>query len=275
MSTGATAADYAAQAAVTVQGRGETVVLMLHGLGGDREQPWGLLDPQVAPGLTVIAPDQRAHGETRVTGVAEDFRLDALADDAAALLASRGLHGQPLVVVGISMGAAVALRLLQREDHDLRGALLVRPAFTTEPWPGHLQVFGQIAALLRAHGPAAGLEAFVASPEHQRVAAVSAAGARSLQEQFTKPQAVERVVRLENVPANPSITWQGTWLPPCPVTVVGAEDDPVHPWPTAQLWQERIATADLVGLPSRDRHPDDYSQALLDVTRSRLARWAT
>ena len=216
MSAGATAADYAAQAAVTVRGRGETVVLMLHGLGGDRDQPLGLLGRDVDPRLTVVAPDQRAHGETPVVGAAEDFTTDSLADDAAALLSAQGLQGRPLVVVGISMGAAVALRLLQRGGHDLRGGLLVRPAFATAPWPDHLLVFAQIAELLRARGVAAGQRAFVESPEHGRVAAVSAAGAQSLREQFTKPQALERVVRLEAVPANPAITWQAPGCHPAP-----------------------------------------------------------
>ena len=273
MSTGATSHDYAASAAVTVRGRGETVVLMLHGLGGDRDQPLGLLGRHVDPRLTIVAPDQRAHGETPTIGVAEDFRLDGLADDAVALLSSRGLQGRPLIVVGISMGAAVALRLLQRDDHDLRGALLIRPAFQTEPWPEHLLVFNQIAELLRAHGAAAGQDAFTSTPEYLRVAAVSATGAQSLKEQFTKPHAVDRVVRLETVPANPSITWQGAWHPPCPVTVVGAEDDPVHPWPTAQLWQERIASSDLTALPSRDRAAEAYSRTLLEVTAARLEGW--
>lgn len=274
MTPGATAADYAARAAVTVRGRGGTVVLVLHGLGGDRDQPLGLLGPDLDPRLTVVAPDQRAHGETPVIGTAADFTTDSLADDAAALLASRGLQSRPLVVVGISMGAAVALRLLQRGEHDLRGGLLVRPAFATAPWPDHLQVFAQIADLLRTRGVEAGQQAFEESPQHRRVAEVSAAGAQSLREQFSKPQALERVVRLETVPANPAITWSGVWQPPCPVTVVGAADDPVHPWSTARLWHDRIATSDLAALPSRDRAPEEYSATLVELTGDRLQRWA-
>lgn len=273
MSAPTTSEQFAAEAAVSTRGDGATVVLLLHGLGGDRHQPWGLLGEQTDPRLTLIAPDQRAHGETPVVGAAVDFRLDRLADDAATLLSSRGLDGRPIVVVGISMGAAVALRLLQRGTHDLRGGLLIRPAFEEVPWPEHLLVFQEIAALLRAEG-AAGRETFLESDSYRHVAAVSVGAAQSLLEQFTKPGSVERVVRLENVPANPSITWQAAWTPPCPVTVVGAEDDPVHPLRVAQLWHERIATANLVRIPSRDRHPDEYAQALFDLTHTHLDAWA-
>lgn len=269
MSTGIAAAN----PAVTVRGDGDVVVLMLHGLGGDKNQPLGLLDEATNPAFTIVAPDQRAHGEATVIGTPDDFTLDALANDATTLLTTLGLAERPVVLVGISMGAAVALRVAQRGTLDVRGALLIRPAFERKPWPAHLQVFRRIAALLRSDG-ASGLASFVDSLEYQTIADVSPACAKSLREQFTKPLAPERVVRLETVPGCASITWNNEWTPPCPVTVVGAQDDPVHPWTTAQLWQQSIATADLVDVGSRDRAPEQYQRALADVTRDRLARWA-
>ncbi len=246
---------------------------MLHGLGGDRNQPLGLLDGDPDPRVSVLAPDQRAHGETTVIGEPCDFQLDRLADDATALLRQRGLESRPIIVVGISMGAAVALRVLQRHQHDLRGAMLIRPAFETEPWPAHLRVFRDIAVLLRSHGPS-GVDEFVQTAAYRAVAEVSDAAATRLREQFTKPGAVERVVRLENVPANPSIVWNGAWTPPCAVTVVGAAEDPVHPMATAELWQERIAGADLLRVPSRDRFPEDYRDDSRNAVREFLSAHA-
>ncbi|GAB3601677.1 alpha/beta fold hydrolase [Microbacterium tumbae] len=274
MSAGATASDYAADATVTRVGNGETVLLMLHGLGGDRNQPLGLLTG-TPENVTVIAPDQRAHGESNVIGEAEDFSLDGLADDATALLEARGLADRPLIVAGISMGAAVALRLLERADHDLRGSLLIRPAFESEPWPAHLQIFREVAALLRSEG-AEGLRAMERSPLYRQIADVSPQGASSIREQFTKLRAVERVVRLENVPANASLPLGGgSWTPPCPVTVVGAAADPVHPLRTAHLWHEYITDSALAELPSRDRQPTDYQNGSVDVTQRSLSAWAS
>ncbi len=175
--------------------------------------------------------------------------------------------------MGISMGAAVALRLLLRGAHDLRGGLLIRPAFETAPWPEHLRVFQDVARGLRASGPD-GLGDFLDSPRYRRVAEVSEACATSLREQFTKPRARERVVRLENVPANPSVTWDGAWTLPCPVTVVGAVHDPIHPWETARLWHERLADSELVQAPSRDREPDEWQRVMSGTTRRLLERWA-
>lgn len=274
MSIRSAAAQYADGASVTVEENGETVALLLHGLGGDRHQPLALLRERPVPAMTIVAPDQRAHGNTDEIGTAADFEIDHLADDAEALLTSLGLDRRPLIVVGISMGAAVALKLLQRDEHDLRGGLLIRPAFNTEAWPEHLRVFAEIAKLLRASGED-GLTEFVSSPQYRRVEEVSPACARSLREQFTKSRSAERVVRLENVPANASITWSGTWEPPCPITVVGADSDPVHPWETALLWHEKIAGSDLVRIPSRDMFPDAYERSLTDVAANRLPYWAS
>ena len=194
--------EYARDAAETTIGDGETVALLLHGLGGDRHQPLGLVGAEPVDGLTIVAPDQRGHGETDVIGAPDDFRVERLADDASALLAHRGLAERPLIVMGISMGAAVALRLLQRDEHDLRGGVLIRPAFETEPWPDHLRVFQDVAGALRTSGPG-GFEGFLASPRYREVAARSEACAKSLREQFTKPRALERVVRLEERPGEP------------------------------------------------------------------------
>lgn len=266
-------AEYAANAAVDVTGDGGTVALLLHGLGGDRNQPRGAIGPEPLDGLTVVMPDQRGHGDTTTTGEPADFTTDQLADDAMALLGSLGLAGRPLIVGGISLGAAVALRILQRNGGDLRGGLLIRPAFGADPWPEHLRVFRDVARLLRAHGPA-GLDEFVRTPAYLDVERVSASGAASLREQFTKPCAPERVVRLENVPANTSIDGEGAWAPPCEIAVVGAEADPVHPFEIATLWHERIAGSELIRLPSRDERPDDYASRLREAMRDRLSRWA-
>ncbi|MET3511512.1 MULTISPECIES: alpha/beta fold hydrolase [Plantibacter] len=272
MSAADPSSAYAETAAATIIGSGETVVLMLHGLGGDRNQPMGLLSEPLVEGITVIAPDQRAHGETVVIGEPEDFTVDRLADDAVTLLRRRGLIARPLIVVGISMGAAVALRLLQRGGLRIRGGLLVRPAFAETPWPEHLRVFREVAALLRSE-EAAGVDAFAASEAYRSIVEVSPAGAESLLAQFTKPGAVERVVRLEQVPANPSITWDGRWTAPYPIVVVGAEADPVHPLWVAELWHERLSTSELVVTPSRDREPAAYDEQMRDVTRRCLEAW--
>ncbi|MEW2399618.1 alpha/beta hydrolase [Streptomyces sp. NPDC046862] len=104
-------------------GAGPPLVL-LHG-GFTDHRMWDDVVPLLAVGHRVIAPDARGHG---VSGNASrPFRF---ADDLAALL--RHLDVGPAVLVGMSMGAAVAVDTAL-EHPGLVRALAVSGAGTSEP----------------------------------------------------------------------------------------------------------------------------------------------
>ena len=96
-----------------------------------------------------------------------------------------------------------------------------------------------------------------------------------LLDQFTKPKAVERAIRLDTVPGNVSIDWDGRLTVECPITVVAAARDPGHPEYVAELWRDRIAGTDLVRVPSRDDDPAGYSQALEETVIASVRAWAS
>ncbi len=269
------AQEYAAHAYAVVHRRGsDHLAVLLHGLGGDSNQPLGLTDDQLAgTHIDVLAPDARAHGRTMLIGSADRFSTEAMADDVLALIDQLGFGDHRLIPIGISMGAAVALRLAETVPDRVAGALLIRPAFGPEPWPVHAASFAVIADLLRRFGPD-GASRYRQSGEHRAVAEVSASGATSLVEQFTKPYAVERVVRLETVPGNTAVGWEGARDLGMPVTVIGAPQDPVHPVAMAELWQQRIAGATLEVVPARDADPDGYAAALESIVRERVVAWS-
>ena len=175
----------------------EPAVLLLHGLAGDSGQPWALLPD--GTGFPRIAPDLRAHGQTSHIGPAFAFTFDGLADDVAAVLGMLGVR-QPVLAVGISMGADVAVNLALRWPDRIAALALIRPSWLDQPMPAHLAAFPQIAALLRAAGPEGGLARFERTPAYEAVLARSAAGAASLRSQFAAPDAVARAVRLDRMP---------------------------------------------------------------------------
>jgi pimeloyl-ACP methyl ester carboxylesterase len=74
----------------------------------------------VAAGYRVLAPDHRGHG--RGMRAVERFRLSDCAADAAGLL--RELDAAPAIVVGYSMGGAVA-QLLARDHGELVSGLVL------------------------------------------------------------------------------------------------------------------------------------------------------
>lgn len=228
-------------------------VLLLHGLGGDRSQPLGLLRPALPAGTEVIAPDVRAHGASELVGSGNDFSLESLADEVTEEVVRAGAAHKPLTVLGISMGAAIALRLVSRKVLPIDRAVFVRPAFTAEALPDNLTVFPVIAQLLHDHGAKRAERVFRASGLFQRAADVSPASAEALCLQFRSPRARERAARLAEIPRNAAYRDSGELGEVIARTlVIAAERDPVHPVAVAEQWARALPEADLERVPARD-----------------------
>lgn len=250
---------------------GEWLVLLLHGLGGDRRQALDLVGAPVDLQAALLAPDLRAHGDTSIVGDAEDFTLDALVADIVALVERLGQGRKPVYVAGVSMGAALALRLAMSRPIDVRGMALVRPAFADTPYPENLAVLPAIAELLRSVDPAVARDRLLASPEYRAIEAVTASGAMSAAQQLDKPQARERAVRLAEVPG--SIAWRDDdelRRLDTPALVVGVGRDVVHPLALARRTAELLPGARYVEVTARDVDPLAYNREIRAAVRSHI-----
>ncbi len=118
---------------------GKTPVLVLHGafMSADSMKP--LTD--VLTGRPLIVVDQRGHGRTG--DLPGPISYEALADDAAAVLADAGV-GQA-DVVGYSMGAGAALQLALRHPERVKHLVLASVSFNEAGnLPGFAQQMAQI-----------------------------------------------------------------------------------------------------------------------------------
>ena len=108
---------------VVVKGQGDAV-LLVHGLGGQlRHFTYEIVD-LLAAKYRVVAVDRPGSGYSeRASGAAAN--LSAQADALAALIDVLELH-RP-VVVGHSLGGAVALALAQRHPERVAGLALIAP----------------------------------------------------------------------------------------------------------------------------------------------------
>jgi pimeloyl-ACP methyl ester carboxylesterase len=228
-------------------------VVLLHGLGGESSQPLSLFAPVIPPTVIVVAPDVRAHGSSTVVGSASDFSLSRLADEVALSLIGAGHTDRPVTLIGISMGAAIALRLALDPRLDVEQAVFVRPAFTDRGLPPNLRPFPVIAQLLADHGAVDGERRFRRGALFARAAAESPVGAEALLQQFRHPLAVERARRLVEIPRNRA--WNNA-AELASVTartaVVAAVGDPVHPVAIARQWAELLPGPVYDEVPSRD-----------------------
>ena len=241
--------------------------VLLHGLGGDRRQPMSLLQPALPADAIVFAPDVRAHGTSTLIGDASHFSLDALADEVAA-----SLPPGPLTILGISMGAALALRLTLRDDLDIERVVFVRPAFTDRPLPANLASFPVMGALLRDHGARRAEKLFRATDYFAELEAASPLGAEGALEQFRKPEVVARAIRLIEIPRHAAFTAAEIASVDIPATVIAAERDPVHPVSVAELWHAGLPHSVFERVPARDDGVRDYVAATRAAVSSALAR---
>ena len=97
-------------------------VVFLHGLSSSRETYAGIVDEIADDGWHVVNADLRGHGET---GRADDYAVTAYAADVAELIGAVG--GEPVVLVGHSLGGLTAHAAAIRHPDLVRAALLEDP----------------------------------------------------------------------------------------------------------------------------------------------------
>ncbi len=228
------------------------MVVAIHGLGGDRRQVLDLLEPVLPE--DAIAPDVRAHGDSPLLGGPADFQMDALAREL-------DLPAGPITLVGISMGAALCLRIALDRPADVERLVLIRPAFTDRPLPANLQVYPVIGQLLAGYGAEEAEWRFRRSSQYQAIQLMSKPAAAGLIRQIRAPRAAERAIRLIEIPRNRAYVSAAELAGlRMPATVVAAPRDPVHPLDVARAWARDLPNARLVRVPARaegrQRHED-------------------
>jgi pimeloyl-ACP methyl ester carboxylesterase len=247
-------------------------VVLVHGLGSDRRQPLDLLGPVIAssdpPGEPVIGLDVHAHGDQPASRASAVYRLDALANDLVARVraaAPPGALDRPVTLAGISMGAAIILRIALQELLPVERALFIRPAFTSVSLPPNLRAFPVIGELLRAHPPRVAERRFRETDAYRHISLESPAGARGLISQFRSTGAGPRAVRLVEIPRNRA--YRDLAEPEALAVsslVIGAERDPVHPFTVAEEWAGAFG-APLERIPPRDDGQAAQTAALRQI----------
>jgi pimeloyl-ACP methyl ester carboxylesterase len=226
-------------------------VLLLHGLGGDSRQTLSLIEPSLPTGSRVIAPDLRAHGDSPLIGEPHDFSFEAITAELLDTARSAGLDDEPLTVIGVSLGAALSLRLVQTGLLPVERLVLLRPAFTDEPLPPNLTAFPVIGELLHQHPVDHAEQLFRGTGIYRSIREASPLGASGVMEQFRSPDARARAVRLVELPRNRAFRPDDQPVA-IPTTIIAAPRDPLHPLSVASLWHQRLPTSTLTEVPARD-----------------------
>lgn len=238
------------------------IVVALHGLTGTRAQPLGYLSGFDSPEFGVLAPDLRGHGDTTFIGDPNDFTPTQVAADVVGLVRHLDLGSKRICVLGVSLGATVALELLRCGLFDIAAAVFIRPSHSVAP-ASHLEVNALIASYL-LDDPESAMSKLLESHEYWRVAEISDSAASGLRLKVTKPGSAERALLLRIGASWTAFTTDERVVTSAPSLIVAAPNDPLHPIAVAEGWRARIENSTLVTLPSKDEDPVAHAA----VTRS-------
>lgn len=256
--------------AYDVQGEG-LPVLWQHGLGADRAQPAEVF-PDL-PGVRRITLECRGHGRSDL-GDEAGLSIARFADDALALLDHLGVD--EAVVGGISLGAAIALRLAALHPARVAGLVLARPAWVDEDGPERLAIYRDVAALLRDHGPDEGRRRLLDLPRYRAVAEASPDNAASMRWFFDRPRPDTTIALLDRIPLQgPGVPRDAIGRLGLPARVIANDQDYVHPLAAARTLAGLIPDAELRVVTSktvdRERYVAEFRSALADFLRGRAA----
>lgn len=228
--------------------------LFLHGLCGEAGQPAGVFPHDC--GWRCVTLECRGHGQSDLGDIA-DLSIRRFAADVAAFAAS--LDGPPPVIGGISMGAAIALRLAVTKPRMFCGLILARPAWVDEESPDTLAPHRRIAGYLADHDPAAARRRFQDSAMARAIATESPDNLASLLGFFDRHPIDQTQALLAAIGRDgPGVTGQDIAALAMPTLIIGTDHDVVHPLAMARRLAELIPASHLVEITSKSEHPELY-----------------
>jgi pimeloyl-ACP methyl ester carboxylesterase len=247
-------------------GQGPAVVFQ-HGLTASEAQTAALFpDEGAGVGVRRLTLDCRGHGRSGQGAVA-GLSIDAFARDVLAFADRQGVGC--FVAGGLSMGAALALRLAHLVPERVTGLVLVRPAWAWQAAPANMAPFTELARWLRQPDPAEARRGFDASPTAEHLRREAPDNLASLHRLFDAPD------RLATADLIGAIARDGPGLESgdlqrlrVPTLVIGHGVDAVHPLATAALLADRIPGARLQHITPKaadlSAHLAELRQALQD-----------
>jgi pimeloyl-ACP methyl ester carboxylesterase len=198
----------------------------------------------------------RGHGASEMGPVS----IAAFADDVAAMIEGMG---EPVILGGISMGAAIAMRLAVTRPDLVRALVLVRPAWVVDAAPENMQPNAEMGALL-AEMP--GKDAAVAFAETGTAAwllEVSLDNLLSLKDFTARAPQDQTAHLLTTIAADgPGITDGDLLDLRLPTLIFGTRKDAIHPVAHALLLEKLITTSELVMLPPKGDDRPGYFMVL-------------
>ena len=247
--------------AITQSGAGPAFVFQ-HGLCGDAAQTAEVF-PSDAP-FRRVTLECRGHGASDM-GNLEALSIATFTDDVAGMIERECIA--PAVLGGISMGAAIALRLAVTRPDLVRALVLARPAWITDGAPANMRPYAEVGELLAQFSPQEARARFDRTRTAARLARSAPDNLASLRGFFSRaPQEVTSALLTRIAADGPGVTRDQVAALRLPVLVMGHASDEAHPLAFAQALATLIPEARLATITSkaesRERYVADFRREL-------------
>jgi pimeloyl-ACP methyl ester carboxylesterase len=237
-------------------------VLFQHGLGGDAAQVAEIYPAD--PATRRLTLECRAHGGS-TSGPLGALSIATFTDDIAALAESRGVSRA--VMGGISMGAAIALRMAVTRPGLVKALVLARPAWMFAPAPDNMAAFQMIADLLRKHALPIARDIFDQSEVAKRLARDAPSNLASMRGAFAGHDPATRAALVGSIARDgPGVTESEARRIAVPTLVIGTTEDTIHPLAFAEELAATIPDASFLRITSKSvdsaAHAAEFRAAL-------------
>ncbi len=219
-------------------------VIFQHGLCGDARQTIEAFPRDSR--FRRITIESRGHGGSEA-GDPTLFSVRSFASDVAAFIDTHRLA--PLVVGGISMGAAIALHLAVHRRKLVRGLILARPAWITASAPANNIPNALVGRLLAELSPEEAKKAFEASEIARLLAEKAPDNLASLRGFFSREPPATTAALLQAIAADgPGVSEKELRNLEIPTLIIGHHIDYIHPLSHAAAISQLIPGSQLVSI---------------------------
>lgn len=234
-----------------------------HGLCGDARQ--------VAEAMASLAPQRWTCMECPGHGASDMDREPSIASFAGHVAALTETLGGPVVLGGISMGAAIATRLAITRPELVRALVLVRPAWLTEAAPPNMAPNAEVGELLDRLPADQAQAVFEGSATARDLAATAPDNLASLKGFFTRAPQADTARLLTAISADgPGISPADLKTVTLPTLICATSEDAIHPASHAEALARLIPQARLIHLPPKGRDKPAHLAALAAALRQFL-----
>jgi pimeloyl-ACP methyl ester carboxylesterase len=246
-------------------------VVFQHGLGGDEAQIAEVFPDGGA--FRRLTLECRGQGRSPA-GDPRRYSIATFADDVLAFADARGVGR--FVAGGISMGAAIALRLAVRHPERVIGLVLGRPAWLWQSAPANMQMYAEVASHLRDPDRQRALADFERSDTARMLAREAPDNLAAMRKFLEVEDRAGLSALLSAIAADgPGVSEADVRAIAMPTLAIGTRVDFAHPFDYAQTMASMIPGAELVEITPKGIDRPRYAAEFRVALSSFLSRVAS